>query len=57
MKYHIKHFGKGEQRENEFYVFFGEEVVLGFRAKSRSKKETQRLLNHINNLLEKKGAV
>ncbi len=49
--YHIRHFGKGDDRENEFYIYYGEEVVLGLRAKSRSKKETQRLLDHVNNTI------
>jgi 1,2-phenylacetyl-CoA epoxidase catalytic subunit len=52
MKYHIKHFGKGKQREEEFHVLFGDKIVLSLRAKSRSKKEMQRLLNHMNKQLK-----
>ena len=51
MKYHIKHFGKGAEREDYFYIFFGEEIVLVLRAKSRSKKQMQLLLDHMNNQL------
>jgi 1,2-phenylacetyl-CoA epoxidase catalytic subunit len=52
MKYHIKHFGKGEERDEEFHVFFGDKVVLGLKAKSRSKKQMQRLLDHMNKQLK-----
>ena len=42
--YHIRH----EAGANEWCVYYGEELVGFFRAKSRSKKEMQRLLDHVN---------
>jgi hypothetical protein len=48
MKYKIKH----EQGQDHWSVYFGDTRVERFRAKSRSKAEIQRLLDHMNQLLE-----
>ncbi len=46
-KYEIKH----EKGQDYWSVYFGEIWVEQFRAKSRSKVEIQRLLDHINKRL------
>ncbi len=50
--YEIRH----EEGQDYWGVYFGEVFVQQFRAKSRSKGEIQRLLDHINKrLLEANG--
>ncbi len=51
--YHIRHDGTGEDREPNWNIYFNQELVLSCRAKSRSKYETQMLLDHMNKIIER----
>jgi len=54
--YYIHHDGKGEDRSTYWNIYYGNKIILSCRAKSRSKEETQMLLDHMNEiLLKKKG--
>jgi hypothetical protein len=39
-------------RHGSWLVMFGDEIIDGYRAKSRSRVETRRLLNHMNQKLK-----
>tara|TARA_R100001126_G_scaffold93429_1_gene63834 strand:+ start:735 stop:932 length:198 start_codon:yes stop_codon:yes gene_type:complete len=53
MKYKIKH----EQGQDYWIVYFGDTWVERFRAKSRSKAEIQRLIDHMNQQLNRSNTM